>query len=309
MIYKINITDNEISRVKILVCYYQPWHFPTESIFFPIQAGKAVSSFKLKIQGDDTGDNISEKNATFSEFTAWYWGWKNIKTIYPNIEYIGLSHYRRFFALDRPYEGYTLLDRYRLPNMEDYESLIIKKLDNNDIILARPASFEVNLQTQYAINHHISDFYCMKDIIHEICPEYDNSFLHFFENNNTLSLYCMFIARYELFQQYFEWLFPLLFEAERRLDFSKHNAYQKRVIAFLAERLLNIYVRHHKLKVLYQPIFFLTDGKKITEPGISIITLLKRIIKFIMPYGILKYYKIKYEKKMDIECEKKSKKK
>jgi len=117
---------NENTKVKILTCYYQPWHFPKENIYFPIQAGKSISKYNLEIQGDDTGDNISCKNETFSEFTAWYWGWKNIKNIYPNIEYIGLSHYRRFFALNKPFEGYTIIKKVNIPKMENYENLIIK---------------------------------------------------------------------------------------------------------------------------------------------------------------------------------------
>jgi len=68
------IKKEEETRTKILVCYYQPWKLPGNSIFLPIQAGKAISGFNLNIQGDNTGDNISSKNATFSEFTAWYWG-------------------------------------------------------------------------------------------------------------------------------------------------------------------------------------------------------------------------------------------
>jgi 6-pyruvoyl-tetrahydropterin synthase len=298
---KEKIIEDKDVKVKILVCYYQPWELPKESIYFPIQAGKAVSKFKLKMQGDDTGDNISAKNATLSEFTAWYWGWKNIKKFYPNIEYAGLSHYRRFFALNKPFEGYTLISRYKIPKMENYENLIIQKLENNDIILVKPSIFGVNLKSQYASGHYVSDLYCMKDIIHEICPEYDESFLYFFENNSTISLYCMFIARYELFNKYFEWLFPLLFELEKRIDTSKYNAYQKRVFAFLAERLLNVYVRHNKLKVIYEPVFFITNGEKIIEPKMNIKTFFKGIIKYFIPYGILRHYRIKKEKKFDAE--------
>jgi hypothetical protein len=267
------------SKVKILTCYYKPWRLPKENIFFPIQAGKTVSRYKLRMQGDDTGDNISDKNATFSEFTAWYWGWKKIKTLYPNIEYIGLSHYRRFFALDESTAEQIQIDRYRIPRMEDYENLIIQKLEDKDIILVRTMTFADTIKKQYEIEHDGSDYYCIKDIMHEICPEYDDSFLHFFEGNKTISLYCIFIARYELFDQYFEWLFPLLFEAEKRMDFSNHNTYQKRAIAFLAERLLNVYVLHHKLKVVYEPIYYITNLEEYIESKTGIKTFIKRIIR------------------------------
>ena len=291
MTNKLNSLKNEEVKAKILVCYYQPWQIPKEDIFFPIQAGKAISGFSLKMQGDDTGDNISIKNSTFSEFTAWYWGWKNIKALYPNIEYVGLSHYRRFFALNEYWEHYAKIDKDRIPKMENYENLIRQKLDSKDIILVKQASFQCNLKTQYGFWHNISDYFCMKDIIHEIYPEYDESWKYVFENNNAISLYCLFIARYELFNKYFEWLFPLLFEAEKRIDVSKYDSDQKRVFAYLAERLLNVYVYHNKLKVLYEPIYFINCEKKIypSKPNVKII--FKKIIEFIMPYGIAKWYK------------------
>jgi len=291
MINELNLLKNEEAKTKILVCYYQPWQIPKEDIFFPIQAGKAISGFNLKMQGDNTGDNISAKNTTFSELTAWYWAWKNIKTLYPNIEYIGLSHYRRFFALNEAWEPYTIIDKDRIPKMENYEKLIKQKLEDKDIILVKQAAFQGNLETQYGIWHNISDYFCMKDIIHEMYPGYDESFKYVFENNNKISLYCMFIARYELFNKYFEWLFPLLFEAEKRIDVSVYDSYQKRVFAYLAERFLNIYVYHNKLKALYEPIYYINGERNIHSSKQNINIILKKIIKFIMPYGIVEWYK------------------
>jgi len=287
------IINNEV-KTRIFVCYYQPWLLPKDNIYFPIQAGKAVSGFKLKMQGDDTGDNISSKNAVFSEFTAWYWAWKNLKILYPNIEYVGLSHYRRFFALDEPFEEYTIIKRYHIPNMENYEDIIIKKLKDKDIILVKQASFGCNLKQQYSRWHNEFDLSCIENIIHELCPEYDESFSHFF-NNNKISLYCMFISKYEFLDKYFEWLFPLLFEAEKRIDVSKYDNQQKRVLAFLAERLLNVYVFHHKLKVLYEPIYFI-EGERIIISKKNYKDLIKKAIRFFIPYGIIKWNKEKKSK-------------
>ena len=61
----------------------------------------------------------------------------------------------------------------------------------------------------------------------------------------------MMICRKDLWNQYCEWLFPILFELEKEIDILQYNGYQQRVFGFLAERLLNIWVRHQKLKVCH----------------------------------------------------------
>jgi len=285
-----NLKDiyDEQTKIKLFVCYYQPWSFPKENIYFPIQAGKSISKYNLKIQGDNTDDNISDKNATFSEFTAWYWVWKNSKKIFPSLEYIGLSHYRRFFALNKPLEYYTLINRDYLPNMENYDTLIKQKLEKNDIILVKPAIFGISIKDFFEHYHNASDYRILKEIVHKIYPEYDESFNYYFENNNKLSLYCLFIAKYDLFNKYFEWLFPILFEAEKLIDVSNYNSYHKRSIAFLAERLLSLYVYHNKLKACYEPIYYIK--KKPAKR--NIIYYFLKIIKFLLPYGIVKTLKL-----------------
>jgi len=277
-----NGAERDNCRIKIPVCYYQPWELPKNSLFLPIQAGKAVSRFNLKMQGDDTGDNISAKNPTFSEFTVWYWVWKNIKTLYPNLEYIGLSHYRRFFNLENPCSQYSTFHRSKIPAMKNYDRLFVEKLSSADIILSKPVYFSCSVKSQYSYCHGESDYLCLKNIVHDICPEYDGSFDAVFENNNGISLYCMFVSRYELFHDYFAWLFPILFEAEKRIIVSGYNAYQKRVLAFLAERLLNVYALHHNLKTAYEPIYFIgrVDFSK------SIAQICKDTAKYWLPCGI-----------------------
>jgi hypothetical protein len=132
----------------------------------------------------------------------------------------------------------------------------------------------------------------MKTIIHEICPEYDESFAHYIERNSIFVGLCLFIARYELFDKYFGWLFPLLFEAEKRIDVSNYEPYQKRVLAFLAERLLGVYVYHHTLKAVYYPVYFIDTLKNKFKYHIYELKYhTKIIIKCILPYGIVKVLK------------------
>ena len=56
------------------------------------------------------------------------------------------------------------------------------------------------------------------------------------------------IVRKEIFDDYCEWLFSILFEVEKRIQIS-NNVYQARVFGFLSERLMRVYIEKKKLKV------------------------------------------------------------
>ena len=61
--------------------------------------------------------------------------------------------------------------------------------------------------------------------------------------------------------QYCEWLFDILKKLESKVDISDYDNYQQRIYGFLAERLLNVYCKHNKLKIKYLPVILLMNGK------------------------------------------------
>lgn len=73
---------------------------------------------------------------------------------------------------------------------------------------------------------------------------------------NKISLYCMFIMKYEDFAKYCEWLFAVLAEVEPYIPIQNYKPYQKRVFAFMAERLLNVYILKNKMKPEYLNVYF-----------------------------------------------------
>ena len=89
-------------KVKILICCHKKTNTCNDNIYLPIQVGHAVSANELDMQKDDqvlgkACDNISRLNGIYCEMTAMYWAWKNIRKIYPDLKYVGLCHYRRYF--------------------------------------------------------------------------------------------------------------------------------------------------------------------------------------------------------------------
>lgn len=54
----------------------------TNPIYMPIACGAVFSDRELAMQGDNTGENISELRNMLGEFTVQYWAWKNMDIDY-----------------------------------------------------------------------------------------------------------------------------------------------------------------------------------------------------------------------------------
>ena len=80
--------------ICIAVATHKAYRRPEDSMYLPLQVGEALHpDVDLGFACDNTGDNISDRNAYYSELTGLYWLWKNC-----DAEYKGLVHYRRHFA-------------------------------------------------------------------------------------------------------------------------------------------------------------------------------------------------------------------
>ena len=55
--------------------------------------------------------------------------------------------------------------------------------------------------------------------------------------------------RKELFYNYCEWLFDILFTLDKRIDISSYDKYQTRVFGFLAERLFNVWLMKNNVSL------------------------------------------------------------
>jgi hypothetical protein len=251
-----------MNEIKILICAHKPSVFPRDDIFLPIQVGKAISNINLPIQGDNTGDNISNKNKSFCELTALYWAWKNIKIIYPDIQYIGLFHYRRYLALNNKLIGNDKIIVDRLPALDNYYDRISNYLRNYQIILPRKIVYPYSLALSYMVCHYSEDYRILKEAFQKFYPEYYESFVYIFEKNNKLFPCNIFITHYSQFTRYCEWLFPFLFQFEQMINIDNYNEYQKRIIGFISERLFNIFVYHNKLKSKHKPSFLIDPDRQ-----------------------------------------------
>jgi hypothetical protein len=247
------------NKIKILICTHKHFNYIADDSFLPIHVGKEISNLTLPYQPDNEGKNISSKNKNYCELTALYWAWKNLE----KTEYIGLCHYRRFFDFEKSKTFNTLEEineDYFTSNFSNY--IFQEQIMNDfDIILSKPLIKTRSLFSHYSKSHHNEDFDILQQTINELFPDYSNSFHKIMNGNNELSPFNMFIAKNEFLSDYSTWLFTILEEVEKRISISQ-NPYQERVLGFMAERLLNVYVFHNNLKVNYLPVHFISDKNK-----------------------------------------------
>ena len=234
--------------------------FPKEEIYTPIQVGKKESFTKVR---DNTGDNIAEKNPNFCELTAAYWIWKNDKS-----DITGLTHYRRYFFKKKNNNS-----KENILNKKDIEEI----LEKYDIILPEKERIvKYTVKNAYGKFHHIEDFEKCREIIQEKYPEYIEAFDKI-ANGRKLYLYNMFISRKEIFDEYYKWLFDILFELEKRVDISNYTDYDKRIFGFLSERLLSVWLeKNNHLKIKEMPVYN-TEQKVL--PQIAIRTIQKVLVR------------------------------
>ena len=237
--------------------------------FLAVHVGKTLSNLDLNIMADNSGENISSKNKTFCELTAFYWAWKNTTS-----DYIGFMHYRRLFStknfilqkalMRMKYNFHYLRSTFvefdinlclknsiELSNLADIkesikglELFVQNDLRNYDIVLPKKFySKYLNVEQQYRLYHNHDDLNLLMDLVKAKYPDIG---VHIKDTlkKNELYTYNMFIMKRDLFNDYCEKLFDILFEMEKMIVLQNKNDYQKRIFGFLSERFFNLYIKH-----------------------------------------------------------------
>lgn len=229
-------------KMKIYVATHKKAQMPTNSIYQPIRVGAALNEDDFGYVRDDTGDNISTKNKNFCELTATYWILKNDKS-----DIVGLTHYRRyFFKKGKTNKLTNVLDEQDIRNILKEKDIIVP---NSTFIIKH------NAEKSWEATHVKKDYDECRKIITEKYPDYLEAF-NKFSKSRFLYICNMFIARKEIFDDYYNWLFDILFELEKRTDLSGYDDYNKRLFGFMSERLFNVWlIKHSELKVQKMPVY------------------------------------------------------
>ena len=202
-------------------------HYKDRDLF--LVGPKQDSIYKDGDFKDNTLINISDKNYTYCECTAMYWLYKNYKC-----DYIGIEHYRRLF--------------YKWNFMPIDKKYVKRKLKKYDFIVMVNWCLSHSNKDQFIKSHGFKMYEAMENAIKKIHPEYLESFNKVMKEHH-LSWCNMMVTSKENYDKYCDFLFSILFEVEKTIEIPV-DPYQRRIMGFISERMLNVYLTyHHELKV------------------------------------------------------------
>ena len=229
-------------RARIYSIAIGEYGFPKDKIYRPLiaNAGRFKrNAFPAYYLRDDTGDNITERNDLYSEFTATYWMWKN-----SNADIIGLNHYRRYFL-----RGGWLSYLFCMINpAKSYERFILRKKDlcrlwrrgYNCILPKKQWRVERTLREEYTIHHTSELLDAVERIILKDKTEYAGTFDRVMRQRENYQK-CLCVLNREMFNSYVKWMFDIF----RSLEDEGFSGNQ-REFAYLGERLMNVWFEHNK---------------------------------------------------------------
>lgn len=255
-------------NTKIIVCCHKADVYYGQSPYFPIHVGKANASCELNITGDNMGDHISEKNASFCEITGIYWAWKNLK----DVDIIGLCHYRRYFDFHKQTLSHLPITAFKTEqfNEKDFSipENILGKVQQGSIVVPKRNNYDCSIYLDYCKCHVSDDLRILDDVIHNTQNEtYQMAYYRVMHTRHKLIHYNMFLMRWPDFDEYCSWLFPILFEVEKRTDITHYNSVQKRIYGYMAERLFNVWLHGSGKNLVYKPVMMFDD--KTYNPPLS----------------------------------------
>lgn len=241
-------------KTEIYIAGHKDFESPKGSSFIPIHVGRRGMPPTFCKIGDDTGDNISEKNDTFCELTALYWIWKNTQ----DQDYVGLFHYRRHLNL-----SLTHLEE-NIHGVIEYKFIDEEYIDDTQLtdigIQVAVKNFDLILPTQWNVNnagsltmldhyrrgdaHFINDYKTAIEIIKNKYPEF-TPFIAKVNKSKSGYFTNIFIAKRHIFDNYCAWLFDILFDLEKRLELSNYSVQERRVFGYISEWLFNIYIQKY----------------------------------------------------------------
>lgn len=248
--------NTEFGMLNLIVFTVYKTFFLVPKGYVPILGGafRLKNNLRNNIQfdyiTDDKGDNKSVENYILSEFSSYYYIWKNVS----NYSYISLNHYRRFFVSGLLGKFTFLFTRRILPLNQ---RKIIDILKSKDVIIPKRIIFDESIYQQYSNRHYEQDLQKLRMVFGSKYPSQVNTFDNYI-NSNKFVPYAIFISSKAFFEKYMNFVFDIYEDLRPLLETDSYDKYQKRVGGFLLERLFGVYLEINNFN-LYEMTVINTD--------------------------------------------------
>ncbi len=237
--------------------------------YIPVGLGK--ENFSSKWLRDNNGENISNKNSYYGEYSFHYWLWKNEFHNLPDNTWIGFCTYRRFWGNKKKMISSKIEEKiiqFVPSEWKNYEVILgnpqnvqglkwmkVIKYGKKALIKNPKAIFRKNrnLKFQFDLFHGVGIIDKAINLLDEDNKEDFREYLH---KNNSYNHLNMFVVRSRsLLHEYYLVIFKWLEKCEKIFGFDLKGYNKIRIYAFLAERFMP-YWFNKNAKVLEWPIIF-----------------------------------------------------
>lgn len=257
-----------------------------------VVCGSALCKEEDRFKGylrDDIGENISEWADKLGELSVLYWAWKNSSS-----DFIGLCHYRRFLSFADPKSlsnrekncyGQYVQDKLTEKATEEFHLIDDKKiktiLASHEAIILRP--FEINEAPviwnnsgyrstvgEYweAFNYYILNPNTIPqtlEIVEELFPQKLEIVKKYLDGNKYIGFNC-FILNKKICDELCNFIFPVLFKLDSKLNYVYNSSRTKRSLGFVGEILTGAflldYLERNKKKVYLTNLVYFNDLKE-----------------------------------------------
>jgi hypothetical protein len=313
-LYPSNLVKEFSDKINVFIPYSSIVPVYSTELFHPIFIGEVNTKLVTEALQDSTDANIFEKSKIYGELSAYYWVWKNFTAIVPSPlegegifqceeraleklggghiptftknDYIGFCqfyHFMDFNSDSKVFAPFNLicLDEFAELFKNYTEENVLNFVQDYDIVVPTQIPLNTTLYEQYLRSHKKEDLDLATDVIKEIYPEYVEAVEKAMSANSMYPL-GNFIMKTEVYNDFCEWLFNILDEIEKRINWNEYGKYRDIVLsAFVAERFLNIWLEHNShLKVKVSASFMVSpDERKFLNKTMNDINQVKEQIK------------------------------
>ena len=250
-----------------------------------IPVGLGTNNFNNEWIGDNKGENISNKNKYYGEYTFHYWFWKNMIDNISNKNWIGFCAYRRYWANNNNLKSDELTKIINNDNFKDYilqdikedwsnfETILVEKTQFGKVKISKIIknggissilrNFNSFIKNKTTVKFHFDIFHGSGKIDKaiDLLEKKERDDFRIFLANEYFNKENMFICRSKkLIIEYYKSVFPWLQRCENLFGFNLSAWHEIRIYAFLAERYLSYWFNKYTITKEW-PIFFYDTNK------------------------------------------------